>query len=309
MIVDVLKELRVGKVTVQGKKRLHEIELGNCSCGRKCRYVKKVEDLFAGKLRWELMSALHKEIRRGDVEKAMHWAEWIVKIMSEFALRGYLKGIVFEETRSLELARLVVGNSKRWREMVEKFCKVRKKWECRDDRDRFEREKEEGEWEWEELVLRDGRCRELFEMGFAEDWHAKRCAEEIAEGWWKEEWESEGEGSPEPDGKGVEDGLFLRRFEDYVFDVHVWYGKVRLLKEWKKGKIGPEKKMPDGCDLRWTGSVLGCVWRMLAFEQFGWEYWRKNWEEVKWENGMWEEAVREDKEWYPEFYEGLNESE
>lgn len=55
-------------------------------------------------VRYVLRSAMHKEVRRGDVLAAARWARLVQLVDGEPALRQYARRILFEETRDTELA-------------------------------------------------------------------------------------------------------------------------------------------------------------------------------------------------------------
>ena len=86
---------------------------------------------------FEAVSAMHKEVRRGDVEAALYWATIMVPHRGTHGVITYLRNILFEETRDLSLARYILkvssqGRSVSLRDMqraVHRFCLAPKKWE------------------------------------------------------------------------------------------------------------------------------------------------------------------------------------
>jgi len=86
---------------------------------------------------FEAVSAMHKEIRRGDVEAALYWATIMVPHRGTHGVISYLRNILFEETRDLDLARYILkvssqGRSVDLRDMqraVHRFTAAPKKWE------------------------------------------------------------------------------------------------------------------------------------------------------------------------------------
>lgn len=83
------------------------------------------------------VSAMHKEIRRGDVEAALYWATCMIPHRGLVGVINYLRNIVFEETRDIRLYRYILylsskGRSVTRKEMnraVARFTRAPKKWE------------------------------------------------------------------------------------------------------------------------------------------------------------------------------------
>lgn len=91
-------------------------------------------------LKWWIKSAFHKELRRGDFERGLRFANWFALIHSDYTARNYCKGIVFEETRNLVLnetigktvaghdlatvAAMMIGTKKKWESDVRGGPKV-----------------------------------------------------------------------------------------------------------------------------------------------------------------------------------------
>lgn len=86
---------------------------------------------------FEAISAMHKEVRRGDVEAALYWATVMVPHRGRHGVVGYLRNILFEETRDLGLARYILKVSSKGRSVshiemqraVTRFCAAPKKWD------------------------------------------------------------------------------------------------------------------------------------------------------------------------------------
>lgn len=86
---------------------------------------------------FEAVSAMHKEVRRGDVEAALYWATVMIPHRGRHGVITYLRNILFEETRDLALARYILKVSSKGRSVshiemqraVERFCLAPKKWE------------------------------------------------------------------------------------------------------------------------------------------------------------------------------------
>lgn len=83
------------------------------------------------------VSAFHKELRRGDIDAALYWATVLIPHRGRHGIIAYLRNILFEETRDLQLGKyllmlsdygksvstLQVQRAIRW------FCRSVKKWE------------------------------------------------------------------------------------------------------------------------------------------------------------------------------------
>lgn len=86
---------------------------------------------------FEAVSAFHKELRRGDVEASIYWANAIVPHRGRHGVVAYMRGILFEETRDINLVKYILkvaskGKSVGTLEMqraVHRFCLAPKKWE------------------------------------------------------------------------------------------------------------------------------------------------------------------------------------
>lgn len=83
------------------------------------------------------VSAFHKELRRGRVEPALYWATVLTNWRGKHGVIAYMRNIVFEETRDLELFKYILKLSSYGKSIsllhmqkgVERFCKAPKKWE------------------------------------------------------------------------------------------------------------------------------------------------------------------------------------
>lgn len=86
---------------------------------------------------FEAVSAMHKEVRRGDVDAALYWASVMIPHRGRHGVITYLRNILFEETRDLSLARYILKVSSQGRSVshidmqraVERFCLAPKKWD------------------------------------------------------------------------------------------------------------------------------------------------------------------------------------
>ena len=83
------------------------------------------------------VSAMHKELRRGDAEAALYWAHVMIPHRGIIGVINYLRGIVFEETRDLALAKYLLRVSSRGTSVntldmtraINRFAAAPKKWE------------------------------------------------------------------------------------------------------------------------------------------------------------------------------------
>lgn len=83
------------------------------------------------------VSAMHKEMRRGDVEAALYWATCMIPHRGVTGVINYLRNIVFEETRDLSLYSHILRLSSHGKSVtrldmnraVSRFTQAPKKWE------------------------------------------------------------------------------------------------------------------------------------------------------------------------------------
>lgn len=78
---------------------------------------------------YEAVSSMHKEIRRGDAQKAMFWHRLVLEARGETGTKSYLKNILFEETRNLLLEEKWRSTKPSSEEMLIELTMSRKKWE------------------------------------------------------------------------------------------------------------------------------------------------------------------------------------
>lgn len=86
--------------------------------------------------KYEVVSAFHKELRRGNVDAAIFWGHMLACFRSTAGVVKYMSNIIYEETRDHTLARgLLFGitNKKDIYQImlrgIEAFCQATKKWE------------------------------------------------------------------------------------------------------------------------------------------------------------------------------------
>lgn len=128
------------RVEAQKTGRIHEVDLERrtCTCRRgqrPCIHIRKAVDLCEGgckEFHYEVASALHKEVRRGDLAAALHWADHRAATPEGDSYLGrYARQICGEETRnatyiwmSLEPHAALTG-----RDYTAAITRSRKKWE------------------------------------------------------------------------------------------------------------------------------------------------------------------------------------
>lgn len=86
---------------------------------------------------FEAVSAFHKELRRGDVEQALYWAMVMIPHRGKHGVMNYMRNIIFEETRDLQLAHYIFNMSSYGKSIpllnmqraVIRFCRAPKKWD------------------------------------------------------------------------------------------------------------------------------------------------------------------------------------
>jgi hypothetical protein len=86
---------------------------------------------------FEVVSAFHKELRIGNVNNAQYWATMLVPHRGKHGVITYMRNILFEETRDLPLAKMILRLSSHGRDVtildmqraVARFTKAPKKWE------------------------------------------------------------------------------------------------------------------------------------------------------------------------------------
>ena len=99
---------------------------------------KKVESKMSGYDKYEVVSALHKSLRLGNLEDSIYWG-WKIWDMGrgKWYLQNYLVDICFEETWSLKLINVLIESKFNYMDLefidlvrlMDLFCKTPKKWE------------------------------------------------------------------------------------------------------------------------------------------------------------------------------------
>lgn len=86
---------------------------------------------------FEVVSAFHKELRRGDIERAVFWGTVLANFRGVKGVNRYLLNILYEETRDHTLGRHILdqGRKHEWDDYdnmcrnIALFCRSKKKWE------------------------------------------------------------------------------------------------------------------------------------------------------------------------------------
>ncbi|GDX81450.1 hypothetical protein LBMAG42_32610 [Deltaproteobacteria bacterium] len=97
-----------------------------------CAHLGIARDLAPGgpqRSRYLFKSALHKELRRGDVSAASHWAAWVDRTFGPSTSLAYLRKIWSEETLNLDLAVRLHRDDVELGEAIALFCQSKKVWE------------------------------------------------------------------------------------------------------------------------------------------------------------------------------------
>lgn len=102
-------------------------------------YIRKLAADFAKdayQFKWWVKSAYHKELRRGDFQRALTYNRWMEAALGRGRAKDYNKSIILEETRNVsllesfgrstarltpdEVARAIIGSRKKW-ELADRF--------------------------------------------------------------------------------------------------------------------------------------------------------------------------------------------
>jgi len=264
--------------------------------------------------RFTLISAMHKEIRRGDAQKAYHFANLVSRAMGARYISNYVRNIVFEETRNYRVLDYIgkhhlhdvvtlASSVKKW-ESPNRVGHIVKKSECYVEAVKL------GPLPLEEVdsILCCSNYYEAFTqfmriMAFnkKDEIYRLRLKELVTEKQPNNPILKHFLGAPSryqsvmmleyfynflvpeelmfynvPEIK-VDDHIKTPQL--YCFDIHTRAGYKNLLENWDK--IQPNTPLPECLDLRWSGCVLSTLWREKAFEQFGQDYRNVKWEDVK----------------------------
>lgn len=116
---------------------VYEVEAhqGTCTCStpdKPCVHIKRVIDVYGQKCKrskYDMVSAMHKEIRRGDLESALYWAD-MLSLDDNWYVKFYTRQIIGEESRVFDLYHMAIEPKEyTYRDFVAFLTQSRKKWE------------------------------------------------------------------------------------------------------------------------------------------------------------------------------------
>ncbi len=288
-----------------------DIDGQTCSCGgRRCAHLEMATDVVRDhgrRWRWLILSALHKELRRGDIVAARHWAAWLAHCDGPSAPLEYLRKIWSEETVDLDLAVWLHGETANVAEGVARFCAAVKVWEMPDWWPVFQEWSEcdagvaqhsfgaaadqlvlalAAEDEAELAAARERALTELTATGRLTFQQAEVFRTRYA----SQRFESEdfvlamllADRLPRAErarSAGAEvdvalhwtDGSTLLLPPPYAYDYHSHFGKARM-RAWMAENPGRGFRFgvdTSPVDLRWAGGIVPLFWRVQAWHQGG----------------------------------------
>lgn len=332
-------------VEVDGGFEWVSLTAQHCTCDffkthRMCDHLKYAIELFQGKgrgNRFVLFSALHKEIRRGAVDKVLSWAWIILQNTQPDSLKKYLTRIHFEESRAIRLWNKIVGGNVNLFEHIVEFTQVHKKWELstlnphiRNWHQGFVQFRNSGPITMLELGNRlsgVSNMNDVYEMYFqlkeqkqlralasqilfkigAEKNNGLLCALAVN---CTKSYElmaalelTAGLHDMKADAlKPIpkELNLFLPKPQIYYYDIHTWLGARNLKQNWD-ACLSNENFQLGSVDLRWSGMVLGSLFREKA-TQVPKPLTSVTWDEAKILSKDLNAAIDLDKYFYPKFF-------
>lgn len=330
---DLNAEGKIMSVKVEGRnKAIYSVDLlkRTCSCGHeKCSHLRKANDFILEKgkfFKYSTVSAFHKEIRRGDVKRAINFGYWVKEMSGEYYLKNYVKNIVTEETRSDVLAKKFKNNTDlSWEEMVSDLC-VTKKWydipsraaiECDEIRARWNAKKMERSNDdiriGLDAVLKSGIPYEIFLFHFSisnddesRDVYRKAIYEkmkekgigDIASSYWGYADDTiamidvlQGFIGEERNSAVEKVESDMKIYKDFIPVIPVYAEDAHTMLGKNRmlksvGNILAKEKLPEDIDLRWSGTAIGIVFRCLKTLQG--KNVHCNWEEVEWPDDIWQ---------------------
>lgn len=310
-----------------------------CTCGRvQCIHLRFAEDIASRRLnvRYELLSAFHKELRRSDTRRAIQHGMILEKLYGSKLLENYLRKIVFEETRSLALARSLDGS---WQSGVRMFGMTRKKWESppwtlidkirayiasvdqpypsTDPDHLFTRtDYYEALAEFFRIKRLDkgtGKKRRIaaalhgawkFPKSYLAELVVRSGPKLAFYEWIASLWDLYGMAVPPmttEEAPPIEPENYFLTPAPYAYDHHTRQGARLIRKFWRE--IRPGSPNPAGLDLRWSGGILATLWRERAVGQFGINGYRNQpWEAVQISSDDWRLAKTFDSYFYSDLY-------
>lgn len=292
--------------------------------------------------RYLALSALHKEIRRGDLPKVKSWANIILQFQSPQSILKYLERIVFEETRDIPLWGSLKEGKISLDKALDRITLIPKKWQLSylNKPSHFE------DWYlgFKASLIRDcplpielssliNRSRNLAEI-YSTYFYIKRdknlrcdlisllhalsaennnynlsnflkfnpnssyelmVALELLLGVCGES-EINHHTSP------VATNPFIPLDQVYYHDIHTSYGKKQIRKHLPIA-IAQNNFQNSNLDLRYSGSIFGCLFREKCSQQYGKLFDEQlryyDWSDVSIDSDLYQKALELEKYYYP----------
>ncbi|MER2513506.1 MAG: hypothetical protein ABTQ25_14000 [Nitrosomonas ureae] len=292
------------------------------------------------------ISAFHKEVRRGDFERAYSWAQILLRKRSPASIVGYILKIVFEETRNIHLWIRLQKKSLSFDQAVEQIVLSKKKWHLNGlnhpeshllnwfaGLQKASAESKPTPLELPHLVSsikdpvdcysiyfhlkqdktlrpyfldlmkslarqsKNELLQEYIELGPSGGYEIMVCLELVS-------------GIYDPSSSDLGelnklDAVFLPKHQLFYDDIHTSRGK-KILSEGFNDCFRKRTFQNGSVDLRWSGSLWGCLFRELCFRQKGsmkntlGEDW--SWSEIVFNDRDFEAALALEKFYYPSFF-------
>lgn len=329
-------------VDPHGAKFFVDLEGQACTCKfPHCAHWSFVRDISKGRknVLYEHLSGLHKELRRSDTVRAIQHGMILEKLYGPKVVQSYLRKIVFEETRNINLAKCLDSP---WQEGIHHFGMTTKKWELPSwslikkakaylasvespipNRDSNYLFTQDGFYEaLAELFRirrfdkRTGSKQRLAAAFYGAKKYPKSYLAELTNQsgsklsfyqWIAALSELYGQldssiSIKESMSYKARNWLFMPA--PYCFDNHTAIGARLIKKHWHG--IKPESPNPGNLDARWGGGIRSTIWRECAVKQFGTDRYREQpWEAVAISDEDWRIASIFDAYFYPDLYSKL----
>lgn len=286
--------------------------------------------------RFIVISSLHKEIRRGDLARALSWAWIYLSRNSAASLSKYLFKIHFEETRSTSLWQDLLTNKEDIHSHLCKLTLVFKKWHLKKLKPHV--------INWHSgykgfcknsritPIELAGRIQNLDSLvdGYELYFHLKenKNLRQLAQDIIANEFLNRNLASPEISkylkysyefmnafeilALGYSDQsekhlvssqcteLFIPQVQNYCHDVHTWAGVHALNRNWS-ACLKAKAFQSEVVDLRFSGMIVGLLFREKATELSD-DIRHINWKDVEISNVELAAALELDKYFYPRFF-------
>jgi hypothetical protein len=288
-----------------------DVETGTCNCGqRKCIHLDIATDVVrerGRRWRWLILSSFHKELRRGDMVAARHWACWMAHCDGKDAPLEYMRKIWSEETADLDLAVWLHADDATVGGGVARFCAATKVWELQEWWTCFETWQERRKGVGHESLggladllarpapgadglliegLRADALKELVGAGrltlaqaevFRTRYQSRRFENEdfvlaqlLSAQLTAPSRRFTADVDVQVDGSWT-DGSTLLLPPPYAYDYHSYFGKARM-RSWLERNPGVGFGFgvdTSPVDLRWAGGLVPLFWRVQAWQNGG----------------------------------------